>query len=103
KESIGASGISNMAKRDAIEKAAKAANKPVYDKAYAFSANGLWNDELSSLVNSPAVKSAISEAETRGANQAVINGTKPIRNPFVTDANGNVKLRVNKDGSTSPP
>jgi hypothetical protein len=103
KESIGASGISNVAKRDAIEQAAKAANKPIYDKAYSFSANGLWNDELANLVNSPAVKTAISEAETRGANQAVISGNKPVRNPFVTDANGNVSLKVNKDGSTAYP
>ena len=103
KESIAASGISNTSKRDAIEQAAKAANKPIYDKAYAYSANGLWNEELAGLVNSPAVKSAISEAETRGANQAVISGNKPVRNPFVTDAQGNVSLKVNKDGSTAYP
>jgi len=103
KESIAASGISNISKQDAIKQAAKAANKPIYDKAYAYSANGLWNDELASLLHSPAIKSAIGGAEARAANQAAIDGTKAVKNPFTQDANGNYALRTDKNGNTAYP
>jgi Cell Wall Hydrolase len=88
---------------EALQEAARKANRPLYEKAYKEGANGVWNDELANIANSPAVRSAISDAERRGANDAVAKGFERVRNPFTQDANGNFALKQQADGSIAYP
>jgi hypothetical protein len=88
---------------EALQEAARKANRPLYEKAYKEGASGIWNDELANIANSPAVRSAISDAERRGANDAVAKGFERVRNPFTQDANGNFALKQQADGSIAYP
>ena len=89
--------------RDANVAAAKAANAPNYRAAYAKGANGIWNPDLASLLQATPVKSAVREATNIGLNDSVINGTSPVRNPFVSDAQGNITLGKDANGNTVYP
>lgn len=89
--------------RDANAAAAKAANAPNYARAYAAGANGVWNSDLANLLQAPPVQDAVKGATKVGLNDAVINGTQPVRNPFVTDAQGNVSLGTDPNGNQVTP
>jgi hypothetical protein len=49
------------------------------------------------------VQDAIRRATRTGANEAVATGQAPVRNPFQFDANGNMSLRQQRDGSQAIP
>ena len=76
---------------------------PLYKKAYEDGAGGIWNDDLQNLIQAPDMQHAISEATRKGANAAVLNKEQIVRNPFAKDAEGNLSLATNADGSTAIP
>lgn len=89
--------------QDAIRAAAKAANKPAYQRAYsAPAAQDMWHEGFEQLMQAPAMKSAAKTATTRGANRAAVEGFQPIRNPFV-EVNGRLTLKKNADGTIARP
>lgn len=81
------------ATREALQAAAKAANRGAYGRAYAQGRSGLWDDTLSRLSAAPAVQSEIRDATRRSANKAASQGFGPVQNPFVTAADGTVSLK----------
>ncbi len=91
---IAGGSVDDIAYQQGIRRAADAANEPAYRQAFS-DPNGqvLWDARFASLMEAPAIKSAVASAETRGANRAVIEGFKPIRNPFNIGADGSVSLR----------
>lgn len=86
-----------------LEQAARLANRPAYGRAYMQGGNGLWNDNLASLAQAPAVQDAIRSVLKTGANKTVAEGMPPIRNAFTTDAAGNLTLARRPDGSVAMP
>jgi hypothetical protein len=88
---------------DELQAAARAANRPAYGKAYMQGGAGLWSDELAGLAQAPAVQDAIRSVIKTGANKTVADGMPPIRNPFTTDAAGNLTLARQADGSVARP
>jgi hypothetical protein len=89
--------------QQALDKASKAANRVAYGKAMEKGAAGVWNDKLGQLINHPWVKKAIPDALEQSNAEAVLEGSTPIKNPFVTDANGNYSLPKGPDGQTMKP
>lgn len=84
----------SQAAHDALQASAQRANKPAYDAAMkAKGAQNMDSPELLGLLASPAIRDAAMAAETRGANRAVAEGFKPVKNPFAIDSAGNVSLR----------
>ena len=92
---IAGGAVDDIAFQQGIRRAADAANEPAYRRAFT-DPNGqvLWDARFASLMEAPAIRAAVSQAETRGANRAVIEGFKPIRNPFNIGADGSVSLRT---------
>lgn len=86
---------------DTLKSAARRANKPLYDRAYAKGANGVWNSDLERLASAPAVQEAISAAAKRGANRAVSEGYGAF-NPKVIFQNGILKIDKGKGLQTFP-
>lgn len=86
-----------------LQAAARAANRPAYARAYMQGGAGLWDDNLAALAQAPAVQDAIRSVIKTGANKTVADGMPPIRNPFTTDAAGNLTLARRADGSTARP
>jgi hypothetical protein len=84
----------SQAAQEAISTAAKKSNPVAYGKAYsAPAAQDLSQPELLNLLQSPAVREAAKQAETRSANRAVVEGFKPVKSPFVIDEAGNVSMK----------
>lgn len=67
--------------QEAIEKAAQAANRPAYAKAYA-KGQALWDEGLEQLTQAPVVQQAIRLAFVTGRNRDALAGFPPIKNPF---------------------
>jgi hypothetical protein len=88
---------------DELQQAARSANRPAYARAYMQGGAGLWTPELAGLAQAPAVQDAIRSVIKTGANKTVADGMPPIRNPFVTDAAGNLTLARQADGSVARP
>lgn len=86
-----------------LQAAARAANRPAYARAYMQGGAGLWDDNLATLAQAPAVQDAIRSVIKTGANKTVADGMPPIRNPFTTDAAGNLALARQADGSIARP
>ena len=88
--------------REALESAARKANKPAYARAYQEGAGGVWNENLEQLMQAPDVQGAIKKATRTGANRATAEGFQPIKNPFEV-IEGRLTLRRNPDGSVAVP
>lgn len=87
-----------------LKDAARSANRPAYEKAYRSpEAQAMWNDQLKGFLRSPAVQSAVRNAEKGGANRAVSEGIRPIKNPFVFGKDGSISLRQLKGGAVAKP
>lgn len=69
------------ATQEALDAAAKTANKPAYAKAYA-KGQALWDDGLDQLSQAPVVQQAIRLAFVTGRNRDALAGFPPIKNPF---------------------
>lgn len=98
------SGQSAVTTSDQLAAAARNSNKAAYARAYNDpNAQAIWNQDLADLMQAPAVQDAIRSTMKTGANKAAAQGFKSPKNPFVEDANGNITLRTNEDGSTAIP
>jgi len=89
--------------KKAIDASAKATNRVTYDRAMEKGAGGVWNDRLAELINHPWVSRAIPSAIEESNAEAVLEGQPPMRNPFDTDAQGNLRLRVDEQGNAIRP
>ncbi len=88
---------------DKLQEAARKANKPLYAKAYAEGASGIWNDDLQQLTAAPAVQDAIKGAIKSGANSDIAAGFPATRSPFTVGENGELSLARKPDGSIAVP
>lgn len=86
-----------------LEQVARLSNRPAYARAYMEGGNGLWSENIASLAQAPAVQDAIRGVIKTGANKTVADGMPPVRNPFTTDAAGNLTLSRRADGSIATP
>lgn len=94
----------DLAAQDTLRAAAKAANKPAYNKAYnSPAAQQLYSPELQELMQSPAVQRAVKDVTAKSANRSAVEGTKAIQNPFHEAADGSFKLRQRADGTFVTP
>jgi hypothetical protein len=87
---------------DTLTAKAKAVNNPAYDAAHAAGENAdLWTKELSDLAQAPDVMDAIKAVTRTAQNKSVIQGYKPIRNPFTVTPDGTLKpkMSLGADGS----
>ena len=92
------------AQQDALEQAARNANRPAYARAYQDGAGGLWDDALDQISQAPVVQDAIRKATVTGANDAARRGFTPVRNPFVMNRQtGRMELRADANGTTAIP
>lgn len=87
----------------ALKKAGQAQTSPLYKQAMAQGANGVWNPNLASLVQSPSIQKAIRDVVPRAADDAVINGAPVVKNPFVNDQSGNLTLNQAPGGGVAIP
>jgi len=88
---------------DELQAAARQSNKPAYEFFRRQSERGAWTPELEQLAQAPAVQDAIRSVIKTGANKTVVDGMPPIRNPFSSDAAGNLRLARQADGSIAYP
>ena len=88
---------------DELQAAARKSNAPAYEFFRRQSERGAWTPELENLAQAPAVQDAIRSVVKTGANKTVVDGMPPIRNPFTTDAAGNLRLARQADGSIAYP
>ena len=76
-----------------LRNAAHKINNPAYKAAYKQGESGIWNPELETFVNAPAIKDLLPNALRKSANRAALQGTAPVKNPFITDASGKLTLQ----------
>jgi hypothetical protein len=99
----GIGGGNSVETLDNLRAAADRARAPLYKKAYAEGAGGIWNDELARVSEAPAVQQAIKDATRTGANADIARGFAPVKNPFVEGQNGKLSLGVNANGEPATP
>lgn len=75
-----------------LQAAARRANKPAYDRAFAEGEAGSWHEGLAQLAQAPVVADAIKGATRTGANKAAAEGFRPVKNPFTVLDSGEVRL-----------
>jgi hypothetical protein len=74
---------------DKLKQAARAENKPAYDRAYAQGSENVMSAKIWDLAQtSPTMQKAIREAEKLGADVAAAEGRTPPVNPFTFDKQG---------------
>jgi hypothetical protein len=94
--------VDDVTAQERLKSAARAANKPAYDRAMQSpAALDMWDDEFAELTTSPAVRAAVRRATTTGADRAVAEGVVPIRNPF-KEVKGKIELSAPDDPSARP-
>lgn len=101
---ISGGNVDDLAFQDMLKQAARFANKPAYDKAFADPAGrAVWSPTIRQLMQSDKFRKAVIAAESRGRDKAAITGAQPVRNPFEFGPNGEYTLRINPDGSRALP
>lgn len=90
-----APGVNSPQTRLLLEQAAARANRPAYARAYMDGEAGIWHEGLAQLTFAPAMRTAIRNATTTGANKAAVEGVRPPRNPFIEAADGTLTLPPN--------
>ncbi len=76
--------------RNGLEMQARQQNGPAYKNLYTLPhAQSVWDPKLSGLLDTPAMQSAIGDAEKLGKNVAGATGRPAPVNPFFQDVNGN--------------
>lgn len=101
---IAGGSVDDLGYQAAIKDAARAANKPAYNRAFAApNARAVWNDPIRELMQSDTFRKAINAAESRGTDRAAISGFKAVRDPFTYGPNGQIGLKKMPDGSTALP
>lgn len=88
-----APGVNAPKVRQTLEAAARAANKPAYDRAMnAPAAQSVWGPELAQLTRAPALQAAMMRAVKTGANKAAVSGAAPPKAPFVQNPDGTLSM-----------
>lgn len=89
--------------QEALQEAARKANRPAYNFAYAQGDKPIWSPTLERLTSSPAVVEAMRGAAQRGKDRAVTEGFGGF-NPGVTvDSSGLVAFRRGPTGQPTYP
>jgi hypothetical protein len=79
--------------REALQREARAANKPAYDAAFNHpNAQAVWDEDLARLAGAPDMRDALRGAIRTGENRAAIEGVDAVKNPFVFGEDGSVRL-----------
>jgi hypothetical protein len=86
----------------AINADGRSVNTPAYRKAFVNNP-AIWNDDLANIIQSPDMKKAVGSANDAAVTEAIINKQPIVRNPFVTDKNGNLSLATDPDGTQAIP
>jgi hypothetical protein len=94
----------DLALQDAIQSGARKSNDAAYTRAYNDpAASVVWTPKIKQLFQSPDFINAVKGAERTAANDAATTGQKAVKSPFTFDAQGNIGLRKNPNGSTALP
>jgi hypothetical protein len=81
------------ATKKALDSTSRAVNQKLYAKAMEQGEGGVWNANLAQLINHPWIKKAIPDALEQSNAEAVLEGGRPIKNPFIESASGDMALR----------
>lgn len=101
---LGGLGAGNTTKTlENLQAAGRAANAPLYKKAFAEGESGIWNEGLSNLMDAPAVQDAVRGAIKTGANRSVAEGFRPVKSPFSIGPDGMLAPKINPDGTQAVP
>lgn len=76
--------------REALEAAARAANKPAYDRAMRDGSTGIWHEGFEQLTVAPEMLDAIAAAANTGRTEAALRGARPPTSPFSKNPDGTV-------------
>lgn len=87
-----APGINSPAKRQALQRAAKAVNRPNYAKAMREGEGGIWHEGLEQLTFADTMQAAIRKAAKTGSDVAATEGVRPPKMPFKVSADGTLTL-----------
>lgn len=85
------------AQQQALEQAARTANRGAYARAYRDGAEGVWSPELERLAGSDAVTAAMQRAAAKARDESIIGGYGAM-NPRVTFDNGVVTFQRGRNG-----
>ncbi len=88
---------------EALQTAARAANKPAYARAYAAGDRGVWSPELERLAGSPAVAGAARAAIERGQNRAIVDGFGAFRPSLQVTDDGRMIFARGPKGAPAYP
>lgn len=103
-EFLGGLGAGNTTQTlELLQAKARAANKPLYERAFKEGESGIWHDGLAKIMDAPVVADAVKGAIKTGANRAVAEGFRPQKAPFEIDAAGMLTPKLNPDGSRARP
>lgn len=95
-------GKSPVQMQQAADDAARAANKPAYDKAFQQGDRPIWDESLAALAEDPTVLSAMRRASVAGKAEETRQGVRPFKQPF--DFTGaTVTLKRDPNGNTISP
>jgi len=91
------------ATREALQDAARQANKPAYARAYRDGDQPLWSPELQRLVSSPDVVDAMRTAAEKGKSRAVVDGFGGFNSSVQISPTGVVEFTRGKNGQPTYP
>lgn len=91
------------ATREALQDAARQANKPAYAKAYREGDQPLWSPELQRIVGSPDVVDAMRAAAEKGKSRAVVDGFGGFNSSVQISPTGVVEFTRGKNGQPTYP
>tara|TARA_R110000822_G_scaffold27790_2_gene82669 strand:+ start:10548 stop:12686 length:2139 start_codon:yes stop_codon:yes gene_type:complete len=92
--------------QDKLEAAARVSNKTAYDAAYASpQARAIWSPKIRQLMQADEMKTAVKAAEKAARTESALTGGKPVKNPFIFNADDTLSETLAKqaDGSTALP
>lgn len=91
------------ATREALQDAARQANKPAYAKAYREGDQPLWSTELQRLVGSPDVVDAMKAAAEKGKSRAIVDGFGGFNSSVQVNPSGVVQFTRGVNGQPTYP
>lgn len=89
--------------REALQDAARRANRPAYARAYREGDQPLWSDELQRLVGSPDVVAAMKSAAEKGKSRAIADGFGGFNSSVDVTPSGVVSFTKGKNGVPTYP
>lgn len=91
------------ATREALQGAARQANRPAYARAYREGDQPLWSDELQRLVGSPDVVDAMKAAAKTGKSRAIVDGFGGFNSPVQVSDSGVMTFTRGPGGQPTYP